>query len=83
MMSDFDLSGIRLIGEMSKDDIIEELTTAWRKDLSKKDITELKQMIIAVRIQRIQDRMIEEAGLVKHTGFLGTHFHEKDEENED
>lgn len=77
----FDLSGIRLIGEMSKDDIIEELISQWRKDLTEKDMMELKKMVIAVRMHHIQDRMIKEAGLKQTPGFLG--FPTLTEENDD
>lgn len=83
MTDQFDLSGIKLIGEMTTEEIIDELTDQWRKDLRGKEVSELKQMLIAVRIDRIQTRMIEEAGLVKHRGIFGTHLHEKGEFDND
>lgn len=71
MTDKFDLSGISLIGEMSKEDLIEELTAQWRSDLSTKDMKELKQMVIMVRIQNIKERMIKEAGLKLSSGVFG------------
>lgn len=67
----FDLAGIQLISDMSNEDLIDELVVDWRKELTKKGSMELKQMVISVRILRIKDRMIREAGLKQSPGFLG------------
>lgn len=77
----FTVYGFALIGDMSKEELIGELVSQWRKDLSEKDMIELKKMVIAVRMHHIQDRMIQEAGLKQTPGFLG--FPTLTEENDD
>jgi hypothetical protein len=64
-MNDF-MGGIEIISEMSKEDLITELTEQWKKDMM-----ELKRMVISVRMHHIQDRMMKEAGLKVTTGFMG------------
>lgn len=81
MTEDF-ASGIKIISEMSKEEIVDELTAHWRSELMGKDMTELKKMVIGQRIHSIEERMIKEAGLVAHRGIFGTHLHEEGEERE-
>lgn len=63
--------GIAFIGEMSKEELISELTDAWRKHLESREMTDLKREVIQLRLAHVRQAMIAEAGLKEGPGFLG------------
>ena len=66
-----DVGGFKIIGEMSTEELMEELIAAWRVELSKMDSVVIKRQVIALRMSKIRERMIREAGLKETPGFLG------------
>jgi hypothetical protein len=78
MIEDF-VAGLSLIREMSKEDIIEELIEAQRTHMNTREMSDLKAELIQFRLAVIRKRMIAEAGMTEHPGFLGTHLQDKDE----
>lgn len=63
--------GFKIIREMTKEEMIEELLQAQREHLEKLGENELKQYIISVRTHQTQHRLMEEADLEQPRGFLG------------
>lgn len=63
--------GFKIIREMTKEEMIEELLQAQREHLEKLGENELKQYIISVRTHQTQHRLMEEADLDQPRGILG------------
>lgn len=75
-----DISGIELIGDMTKDQIIDEIQVANRKLLEKAELAELKGMVIEVRMNAYRARLEREAKIEVHRSIFGSHVHETDED---
>lgn len=77
-----DAMGFKLIGEMTKEELVAEVVEEWRRDVNSKEITELKELVVRIRMAHIQQRMLKEAGLSIRTGILGIpHVTEENEED--
>lgn len=63
--------GFKIIREMTKEELIEEILIAQREHLEKQEINDLKQAVITVRTHQTQHRLMEEADLEQPRGFLG------------
>lgn len=80
--SDFDdLLRYKLIKDMSKEELIDEIVAEWKKNLEEENITGLKARVISMRLDHVKDRMLKEAGLKGHNTFGGIHV-EEDDSNE-
>lgn len=71
--------GIKIIGEMSKEELIDELVAAQRKSWEGREMTDLKREVIHLRMTIIQESMIKEAGLKAEHGMLGMQIVEDDD----
>jgi hypothetical protein len=68
MTSDFNASDFNLIKDLSKEDIVEEIIRAQRANLMKKDLNELKKILIHARITTVHNRLVDEADLDEEPG---------------
>jgi len=66
--------GFKLIREMSKEELIEEILAAQKEHYIKQDIDALKQAVITIRTHQVQHRLIEEADLEPPRGFFSRVF---------
>lgn len=71
--------GIKFIGEMSKEELIEELIEAYRTSCAKREMTDLKHEVIQLRMAIVRDNMLKEAGLKATHGPLGMMSIEEDD----
>lgn len=55
--------GFKVIGEMSRDDLIEELLAHQRESAIKQTTDDLKKLIISMRMHDVHRRLITEARL--------------------
>lgn len=67
-------TGFKIIREMSKDELIEELLAAQKEVMQRTDVDTLKRHVITFRTAQVQQRLCEEADLAPQhiIGFLGT-----------
>lgn len=65
------IMGTKLIGLMSRAELIEELLMHQREQFQEEDDSNLKIMVINCRLGDFKNRMMAEAGLVKKGNFLG------------
>ena len=63
--------GFKIIREMTKEELIEEILIAQKEHLERQEINDLKQAVITVRTHQTQHRLMEEADLEQPRGFLG------------
>ena len=71
--------GFKLIREMTKEELVEEIITAQRDYYTKQEVDALKQAVITVRTHQVQHRLIEEADLEPPKGFFHRVFGGDDE----
>lgn len=74
MTEDFDLDRVnfKLIKEMGKSEVIEEIIESFRGELNKKEFSELKETLVRIRVDTYKTRTLKEAGLKEQAGgFLG------------
>ncbi|HEY6022097.1 MAG TPA: hypothetical protein VIY48_20185 [Candidatus Paceibacterota bacterium] len=64
--------GFKIIGEMSKEDLIEEILAAQRAKLTATDVSALKVAVINHRVEATRDALVVEAGLTVQSGPFGT-----------
>ncbi len=76
MTEDF-VTGLKIIREMSKEEIIDELMEAQRVAMIKRELGDLKAELISYRLAVVRKRMIEEAGMEEHQGAWGSHLSDK------
>lgn len=79
--AEFDLNGIKIIGEMSKQELIDELMNVQRSLLEETGMEQLKRHVINYRLAAFQRRLVAEAGIEPITlrGLLGW----KEDEDDD
>lgn len=65
--------GFSIIGEMSKEQLIDEIVEHQRKAMRLLEIEQLKAHVIDFRMAETRKRLEEEAGIRVHHGILGTH----------
>lgn len=58
-----DLLKYKIIREMSKEELVEEILNHYRSHLMDHDTTDLKKTVIANRVEAVQNRLLTEAGL--------------------
>lgn len=75
-----DIFAIELIGEMSREQLIDEIQEHNRKALMTTDTAELKGLVINGRMNMYRERLEKEANVAIHRSIFGTHVHDKDEE---
>ena len=59
--------GFKIIGKMSRDELIEEMLMHQRAMAQQQTTDALKQLIISMRMTEVHDRMIKEAELEPST----------------
>jgi len=64
--------GFKIINEMSKEDMIEEILAAQRVKLEAMTETNLKVTIINLRVEATRDALVKEAGVSIVDGPFGT-----------
>lgn len=69
-MDELDMMRFKLIKEMSKAELIEELIAGWRIQLTEETPDNLKRAVIKYRTGAVQQRLIAEAEL-EPTGLYG------------
>lgn len=69
-----------IIGEMTKEELIEEILANQRETLESHDIGNLKGLVVNMRLESVKQRLIEEAGLKVTPGLFGGIMEEKDGE---
>lgn len=75
-----DISGIELIGDMTKEQIIDEIQAANRKLLEGAELTELKRLVIDARMNAYRARLEREAKIEVHRSIFGSHVQDMDED---
>lgn len=73
--------GFKVIKEMSKDELIEEILEGQRQELGNKDTTELKAMVVEFRVMHTREALTKEAGIITERGPMGL-LQVKDEDDE-
>ncbi len=76
-----DIRGIELIGEMTREQLVNEIQEHNRKLLMSTELAELKGMVIRSRVTLYQERLEKEANIQIHNSFFGSQVHDKDEED--
>lgn len=77
-----DVIGFKLIGEMSREELIEELVSYQRKILLAQDDACLRAYIVNNRLERTKERLMREAGLKEQrTGIFSSYV--EDDHSED
>lgn len=71
--------GMRIIKEMTEEELIEELLYWQRKELEKMNQKSLRANVVNVRLQTVKNRMLDEANLVE----CGLGYIDKDEYSHD
>ena len=82
MNDNFELNADRfkLIKDMKNHEIVEEIVEYFRIDISSRDLKELREMLVKIRVDNYKQRTLREAGLKeKYMGILGTEYTEEDE----
>lgn len=77
--------GFKVIGEMAKEELIEEILATQRIILDSMTMTDLKQHVVQGRVAAVTKRLYEEAGITPCGigGLFGaTHAHSVDGEDE-
>lgn len=66
--------GLKIIREMSKEEIIDELLASQREVMERTELDHLKRHLIQFRVAQVQQRLAEEADLEPgfFSGLLGT-----------
>jgi len=75
-------TGIKFIKEMSKEELIEEVTSNQRAQLEEMTVGSIRHLVADFRIQAVTKRIHLEAGLKVVPGILGGML-TSDEEDED
>ncbi len=75
-----DIRGIELIGEMTKEALVDEIQAHNRKIFMATEITELKSMVIESRINLYRQRLEKEAKITVHRNIFGAHVHEEEKD---
>ena len=68
------ISGIEIIGDMTKAQIIDEIQAANRKLLEAAELTELKGILIDARMNAYRQRLEREAKIEVHRNIFGSHI---------
>lgn len=63
--------GMKVIGEMSKEDLIDELIIGYRERMAEQSVKELKNNVISMRMDGIRNRLYNEAGFKPAQTILG------------
>jgi len=63
--------GFKIISEMSKEDLIEEILAAQRVKLDEMSDKHLKVTVINLRVEATRDALVKEAGVTIHDGPFG------------
>lgn len=75
--------GFKFLGNMNKEELIEELLATYRVQLSTQDIEHLKVNVINARMEEFKNRLLIEAGLAKRGSFFGVDVIEPEENDND
>lgn len=70
-MGESEIVGSKLIGLMTKDELIDELLAHQRAEFEEQNITDLKAMVVNSRMEGYRNRLLAEAGLKTVPGFMG------------
>ncbi len=62
--------GMALIGNMTKNQIIDECAYHLKRRLDERDIDTLRRMLVEVRLEAVKERLIAEAGISPQGGWL-------------
>lgn len=64
-------SDFKLIKDMTKEELIKELTDEFMLELDRHTETELKAMVMHSRLNNMKKKLLKEAGFKEETGLLG------------
>lgn len=71
--------GFKIIKEMSKEELIDEILAGQRKELEEKELLELKSIVIEFRVLHTREALTKEAGLKRQDGPFGSSITTEDE----
>lgn len=71
--------GFKIISEMSKEELVEEILETNRAKLNALDMTNLKASVINLRMDAYRENLAREAGLTIHNGVMGSYLADPDE----
>lgn len=77
-----DFIGIKPIGEMTKEELIDEIIDVNRVNLNKQNMDELRMGVVNLRLADYKNRLIAGIGFKTIWSPLGD-MYEKDDENDD
>jgi hypothetical protein len=77
------LTGMKPIGEMAREELIEEIMINQRGQAEKLDIKNLRACVAGFRVEEAKQRIYTEAGIVEQPGFFGTVLREADTDDDD
>lgn len=65
------MTGFQIIGEMTKEELLEEIIAHQRMHLDGMNIDNLRRSVIQIRLEEYQARLFAEAGVSRPQGILG------------
>ena len=75
-----DIMGLRIINEMTREQLITELLAHQRRVLEKQDNATLKGHVVEFRVSEYRDRAIKEAGIVVDQSMFHTRVIDEDDQ---
>lgn len=71
-MADMDMAGFNVLKDMSDDELVEEIISHQRKELSKQKRQQLMEIVIQMRLCNYKERLKTESGIQwGMTGLMG------------
>lgn len=76
------LTGMALIGEMSREELIEEIMFHQRKTAETLTIKDLRANVANFRVQEMKKRIYSEAGMIEQQSIFGTSIVPEDSDDD-
>lgn len=73
------MMGFKIIGEMSREELVDEIMLFQRKIMEEQPTNDLKALIIDFRLAETRKRLEKEAGIKIQQGLLHRHIEEDEE----
>jgi len=73
------MMGFKIIGEMTREELVDEIMHFQRRIMEEQDTADLKSLIIDFRLAETRKRLEKEAGIKITQGLLGRTIQEDDD----